>query len=87
MQRTCPECGGKIDEYVFVFRPDRGQEIVAGIRTKFPNIDFSITTIEGQRIKIILRQFLTPAQKTKMDDYFTDKGYIEDLDVENMEES
>lgn len=85
MQRICPDCGGKLDEYVYVFRPERGQEIVSGIRAEFPNIDFTVSTMEGEKVKIILRQFLTPAQKTKMDNYFTDKGYIEDIEAESME--
>ncbi len=87
MQRTCSSCGRKLDEYVFVFRPNRAQEIVAGIKAEFPNIDFTINTVEGEKIKITLRQFLTPTQKTKMDDYFTDVGYIEDLEAESMENS
>ncbi len=87
MQRICSSCGGKLDEYVFIFRPGRAQEIVAGIRVEFPNIDFTITVVEGEKIKITLRQFLTPTQKTKMDDYFTDVGYIEDLEAESMDRS
>jgi len=87
MQRVCPSCGGNLDEYVFVFRPNRAQEIAEGIRTKFPNIDFTISTVEGQKIKIILRQFLTESQKIKMDNYFTDKGYMEDVEAENIEKS
>ncbi len=87
MQRVCSECGGKLDEYVFVFRPNRAQEIAEGIRGEFPNIDFTISTIEGEKVKIILRQFLTETQKTKMDNYFVDKGYIEDIEAENMNKS
>ncbi len=85
MQRMCSKCGGNIDEYVYVFRPDRAQEIAAGIREEFPNIVFSITMVEGEKLKITLREFLNPGQKSRMDDYFTDMGYIEDLEAESME--
>ncbi len=87
MQRVCPTCGVNLDEYVFVFRPGRAQEIAEGIRGEFPNIDFTISTVEGEKVKIILRQFLTETQKTKMDNYFVDKGYIEDIEAESMEKS
>ena len=85
MQRICSSCGGKLDEYLFVFRPGRAQEIAAGIRAEFPSIDFTITAVEGEKLKIILRQFLTEAQKTVMDSYFTDRGYMEDVEAESME--
>lgn len=86
MQRNCLTCGGKLDEFVYIFRPNRGQEIAEGIRAKFPNIDFTINTIEGEKVKIILRNLLlTESQKTKMDNYFIDKGYIEDIEAESME--
>ncbi len=88
MQKVCKTCGVKLDEYIYIFRPDRTQEIVAGIREEFPNIDFTITTIEGKKISIILRKLhLTEAQKMRMTDYFTDKGYIEDLEAESMDRS
>ncbi len=87
MQRVCPTCGGELDEYVFVFRPGRAQEIAKGIRTEFPNVDFTLSTIEGEKVKIILKQFLTPNQKTKMDNYFDVKGYMEDIEAENIEKS
>ncbi len=85
MQKVCPDCGGSLDEYVYVFRPGRAQEIAEGIREEFPHVEFTISTIEGEKVKITLRQFLTKAQKTKMDNYFDDKGYIEDIEAENME--
>ena len=88
MQRVCTTCGVKLDEYVYVYRPGRAQEIVAGIREEFPNIDFTITVVEGEKLKITLRSlFLTPAQKTKMNNYFTSMGYIEDLEAESMDRS
>lgn len=87
MQRVCSSCGGKLDEYVYVFRPGRAQEIAEGIRTEFPNVEFTISTVEGEKVKITLRQFLTEAQKTMMDNYFDDKGYIEDIEAENIEKS
>ena len=86
-QKICPSCGGKLDEYIYVFRPDRAQEITDGIKAKFPSIDFTIDTIEGQKIKIILKQFLTQGQKVIMNNYFTNKGYIEDIETENIEKS
>ena len=85
MQRVCSSCGGNLDEYVYVFRPGRAQEIAEGIRGEFPNVEFILSTIEGEKVKITLRQFLTEAQKTIMDNYFDDKGYIEDIEAENME--
>ncbi len=85
MQKICSTCGGKLDDYVYVFRPGRAQEIAEGIREEFPNVEFTLSTIEGEKVKIIMRQFLTEVQKTKMDNYFDDKGYIEDIEAENME--
>lgn len=87
MQKVCSSCGGSLDEYVFVFRPNRAQEIAEGIRAEFPNVDFTISAIEGEKVKIILREFLTDNQKKKLDDYFTDNGYIEDVEAENIEKS
>ena len=83
MQRTCSECGVKLDDYVYIFRPDRAQEIVEEIRAEFPNLDFTITAVEGHKIKIILRDiFLTEPQKVKMNNYFASKGYIQDVVAE-----
>ncbi len=86
MQKICQTCGVKLDEHVYIFRPDRTQEIVAEIKEQFPEVDFTINTIEGKKIKITLKGlFLTDAQKTKMTNYFLSKGYMEDTEAESME--
>jgi len=83
MQKICPECGSKIDEYVYVYQVRRADEVFADIKEQFPNIDLTLNTIEGEKIKVEFKnKVLTPAEKQIMDDYFDGKGYTEDEEAE-----
>jgi len=83
VQKICPECGSKIDEYVYIYQPNRADEVIKHIKEQFPNINVTLNTIEGNKIEVeFKKKLLTPAEKKKMDDYFDAKGYSEDTDPE-----
>jgi len=83
MQKRCPKCGSKIDEYVYIYQPWRADQVIEDIKAQFPNIDITLNTIEGEKIKVeFKKKVLTPAEKKKMDGYFDGKGYSEDIDAE-----
>ncbi|GAI07244.1 unnamed protein product [marine sediment metagenome] len=82
MRKICPQCGSEIDEYVYVYRPSRADEIIQEIRDTFPKIQVTLNTIEGNKIEISLGRVLTAGEKKKIDDYFDTKGYIEDEEAE-----
>jgi len=83
MQKRCPYCGSKIDEYIYIYRPNRADEIMEDIRNQFPNVDITLNTIEGEKIKIEFKnKVLTETQKQMMDNYFNSKGYSEDTEIE-----
>ena len=83
MQKICPECGSKVDEYVYVYQPRRADQVIEDIKAQFPNIDVTLNTIEGEKIKVeFKKKVLTPDEKKKMDDYFDSKGYVEDEEEE-----
>ena len=83
MQRICPECGSKIDKYVYIYQTRRADQVIEDIKAQFPNIDVTLNTIEGEKIKVeFKKKVLTPDEKKKMDDYFDSKGYVEDEEEE-----
>lgn len=85
MQKVCQSCGSVLDDYVYVFRPYRAQELIDEIKLMFPEVNFTMNVIEGNKVKIRLEKILTVEQKQTMDDYFGFRGYIEDENAENEE--
>lgn len=86
MQKICPKCGNKIDEYVYIYQPNRADQVIGDIKTQFPNIDITLNTIEGNKIEVIFKnKILTLNEKSKMDTYFNGKGYSENIDAEQKE--
>ena len=78
MIKICSQCGAKRDEYFFIYRPYSADEIIQGILDKIPGMDITTNTISGNKIQLIFRIELNPGQKTKLDTFLGNKGFVQD---------
>ena len=83
MQRICKTCGVKLEDFIFVYQPTPAHIMLTELKDLLLNVDFSMGTTEGNKVSITTRQTLTTGEKIKLDKYFTDKGYVEDVEAEN----
>lgn len=78
MQKICPKCGASRDEYFYVYRPYSADEIVQGILEKIPGLEITTNTISGNKVQLIFRVELTSLQKTKLNAFLSNKGFVQD---------